>query len=199
MPLIGAVLLAINVALVVHTIKTGRFWPWAYVILMIPGAGAIAYVVVELVPEWLGTHQAQTARRRIGKALNPEKTYRALHFFLWKSGAIALRSSGLHVLEHFPITPTPIVSLPGLTGQSSTHGRRLLDRPVKPRSSRAMTANCVCQPERETALVSFFMKSTQHIGWAKARSSRRAHAGAKHGQTWARRCAPLPTLRAALR
>ena len=78
MPLIGAVLLAINVALVVHTVKTGRFWPWAYVILMIPVAGAIAYVVVELVPEWLGTHKAQTARRRIGKALNPEKTYRAL-------------------------------------------------------------------------------------------------------------------------
>jgi hypothetical protein len=25
-----------------------------------------------------------------------------------------------------------LVSLPGLTGQSSTHGRRLLDRPVKP-------------------------------------------------------------------
>ena len=78
MPLIGAVLLAINVALVVHTVKTGRFWPWAYVILMIPVAGAIAYMVVELVPEWLGTHKAQTARRRIGKALNPEKTYRAL-------------------------------------------------------------------------------------------------------------------------
>jgi hypothetical protein len=25
-----------------------------------------------------------------------------------------------------------LVSLPGLTGQSSTHGRCLLDRPVKP-------------------------------------------------------------------
>jgi hypothetical protein len=78
MPLIGAVLLAINVALIVHTVKTGRFWPWAYVILMLPGAGALAYVVVELLPELLGTHKAQTTRRRIGKALNPEKTYRAL-------------------------------------------------------------------------------------------------------------------------
>ena len=66
MPLIGALLLAINVALIVHTVNTGRFWPWAYVILMLPGAGAIAYVVVELVPELLGTHKAQTARRRIG-------------------------------------------------------------------------------------------------------------------------------------
>ena len=35
-------------------------------------------------------------------------------------------------LERFPITLTLLVSLPGLTGQSSTHGRCLLDRPVKP-------------------------------------------------------------------
>ena len=35
-------------------------------------------------------------------------------------------------LEHLPTTLTLFVSLPGLTGQSSTHGRCLLDRPVKP-------------------------------------------------------------------
>jgi hypothetical protein len=35
-------------------------------------------------------------------------------------------------LERFPIELTLLVSLPGLTGQSSTHGRCLLDRPVKP-------------------------------------------------------------------
>lgn len=78
MPLIGLVLLAIDVTLVVHAAKTGRFSPWAYIILMIPVAGAIAYVVVELVPEWLGSYQGQHARRRLGKALNPHKTYRAL-------------------------------------------------------------------------------------------------------------------------
>jgi hypothetical protein len=40
--------------------------------------------------------------------------------------------NGHHWLEHFPITLTPLVSLPGLTGQSITHGWYLLDRPVKP-------------------------------------------------------------------
>jgi hypothetical protein len=35
-------------------------------------------------------------------------------------------------LTHFPIASTLLLSLPGLTGQSSTQGRRLLDRPVKP-------------------------------------------------------------------
>jgi len=78
MPILGALLLVIDISLVIHAAKTGRFSPWAYIILMIPIAGAIAYVVVELVPEWLGTYQGQKARSRIGKALNPEKIYRAL-------------------------------------------------------------------------------------------------------------------------
>ena len=74
----GLIILALQVFCVIHAAKTGRFWPWAYVILLLPGVGAIAYILLELAPEWLGTHQAHTARRKIGKALNPEKTYRAL-------------------------------------------------------------------------------------------------------------------------
>ena len=33
----GVILLVINVGLIVHSAKTGRFWPWGYVILFIPG------------------------------------------------------------------------------------------------------------------------------------------------------------------
>jgi hypothetical protein len=78
MPILGAVLLALDVALVFHASKSGRAQPWCYIILMVPGIGALAYVVVELVPEWFGTYEGQKARARIGRALNPEKTYRAL-------------------------------------------------------------------------------------------------------------------------
>src|SRR5258706_14087320 len=42
-----------------------------------------------------------------------------------KAGAAGLTSA-------FSIELTLPLSLPGLTGQSSIHGRRLLDRPVKP-------------------------------------------------------------------
>ena len=50
----GIVLLLINVGLIVHAAKTGRFWPWGYIILFIPGLGALAYVLVEMTPEWFG-------------------------------------------------------------------------------------------------------------------------------------------------
>ncbi len=35
-------------------------------------------------------------------------------------------------MEHFYRVDIPVLSLPGLTGQSSIHSRWLLDRPVKP-------------------------------------------------------------------
>ena len=34
----------INIVPVVHAAKSGRFSPWGYIILMMPGIGAIAYV-----------------------------------------------------------------------------------------------------------------------------------------------------------
>src|SRR5262252_1470145 len=72
------ILAVIDLTLVVHAARTGRFSPWAYVILMIPGFGAVAYILVELVPEWLGSYQGQKARKRFVSAVNPEGRYRAL-------------------------------------------------------------------------------------------------------------------------
>jgi hypothetical protein len=91
MPL-GIILLLINVGLIVHAAKTGRFWPWGYVILFIPGFGALAYVVVELLPEWFGSAHGQKARRRVVSTLDPEKRYRALSDQLEIADTIAGRA-----------------------------------------------------------------------------------------------------------
>jgi hypothetical protein len=93
MPILGALLAAIDIALVFHAAKTGRCSPWCYIILMVPVAGALAYVIIELVPEWLGTYHGQKTRARIGKALNPEKTYRALKDELEIANTIANREA----------------------------------------------------------------------------------------------------------
>jgi hypothetical protein len=77
MPL-ALILGVLDVILVVHAAKTGRFSPWAYVILFIPVFGALAYVAVELVPEWFGSVQGQKARKRFVTTLDPERRYRAL-------------------------------------------------------------------------------------------------------------------------
>ena len=45
-------LVLVDLVSIVHAAKTSRFNPWVYIILFVPGFGALAYVVVELLPEW---------------------------------------------------------------------------------------------------------------------------------------------------
>jgi len=90
---IAIILMAINVAFVVHAAKTGRFSPWGYVIFLLPGVGALAYILVELIPEWMGTRQGQQARQRVINTLNPEKEYRRLKDELEITDTIANRSA----------------------------------------------------------------------------------------------------------
>jgi hypothetical protein len=90
---IAIVVMAINIAFVIHAAKTGRFMPWGYLILLLPGIGTIAYILVELVPEWMGTRQGQQARQRVVHALDPEKEYRRLKDELEIADTIANRAA----------------------------------------------------------------------------------------------------------
>lgn len=92
MPL-GLILLVVNVLLIVHAAKTGRFWPWGFIILFIPGFGALAYLLVELLPEWFGSARGQQARVRIAGTLDPGKRYRQLSEQLEVVDTIATRAA----------------------------------------------------------------------------------------------------------
>ena len=63
--------LAIEVGLIVHCIKTGRSWIWIWVLLLIPGLGAIAYVAVEILPELFRSRTAQRTALGLKKAVDP--------------------------------------------------------------------------------------------------------------------------------
>jgi hypothetical protein len=90
MPL-ALILFIIDITLVVHAAKTGRFSPWGY--LMIPGFGALAYVGVELAPEWLGSAHGQKARKRLVTTIDPGRRYRALADQLAITDTIANRET----------------------------------------------------------------------------------------------------------
>jgi hypothetical protein len=85
------VLLLLDLSLIYHASRTGRLQPWAFIILMIPGIGALAYILVELVPEMLSGPGAQQARRRVADRLDPEKFYRELSDRLSATDTIANR------------------------------------------------------------------------------------------------------------
>ena len=75
---IAVVILLLDLTLVVHAAKTGRLCPWGYIILAIPGLGALAYIGIEMIPEWMGSIQGQKAQTALSKTLDPNKRLREL-------------------------------------------------------------------------------------------------------------------------
>lgn len=74
----ATIMFLVNAGLIIHALRTGRFWPWFWVILMLPGIGALAYVVMELAPEFMGSHQGQKAQGQLARAVDPTRRYREL-------------------------------------------------------------------------------------------------------------------------
>ncbi|MDH4047061.1 MAG: tetratricopeptide repeat protein [Gammaproteobacteria bacterium] len=66
----------VQIALVVHVMRTGRAVYWIYLIVFVPMIGSIAYLIVELLPELSGNPQARGALRSIRKKLDPEADIR---------------------------------------------------------------------------------------------------------------------------
>jgi hypothetical protein len=62
---------ALQAALLVHCIKTGRNWLWVWVLLLLPGFGALAYVAVEIVPDLVRGRTAQRTARGFKRAVDP--------------------------------------------------------------------------------------------------------------------------------
>jgi hypothetical protein len=90
---VALVVLLLDITLIWHASKTGRLQPWAFIILMVPLIGALAYIVVELIPEWWGGPDASRARKRIATKLDPEKRYRELSDRVLDADTIANRAA----------------------------------------------------------------------------------------------------------
>ena len=82
----------LDVVFIVHAAKTGRLTPWAYLIILLPGVGAFAYVLLELFPEWLHGVQGQKAKRRVINTFDPERDYRKMSDDLAITDTIANRT-----------------------------------------------------------------------------------------------------------
>jgi len=67
MPLAGILLALLDVTCIVHMRKTGRPDWWMWVVLMLPGVGALAYLLYEVLPNMGSSH----AVKRVIKRINP--------------------------------------------------------------------------------------------------------------------------------
>lgn len=66
----------LQITCVIHAVRSGRMFPWIYVIVFLPLVGCIAYLVVELIPEWMGTRGAHKLKKSVRDAADPGRAMR---------------------------------------------------------------------------------------------------------------------------
>jgi len=61
----------IQIGLIVHVLRTGRNMYWVFILLIAPGIGGLAYLIVELLPDLTSNRRARSAIHGVRKTLNP--------------------------------------------------------------------------------------------------------------------------------
>jgi hypothetical protein len=74
MPLVGAVVLLVQLSFAYHALKTGRPYWWLFVIMGFPVMGCLLYYFIEVFPSSRESRSAQKAARAIARALDPDRT-----------------------------------------------------------------------------------------------------------------------------
>ena len=60
-----------QLALIIHVIKTGRSFYWIMFLIFVPLLGGLAYFIVEMLPQLTGSITGQRAMRGVRQTLNP--------------------------------------------------------------------------------------------------------------------------------
>jgi hypothetical protein len=115
--LIPILTIAVDAALIAHVIKTGRSWLWITAILFLPLAGALAYVVVEILPELMGGASARRAKQGMRRMIDPDRDLRRAREEVEISGNVdARRRLSEELFERGQFDAAAEVSLGGLKG-----------------------------------------------------------------------------------
>ena len=76
MPILGGLLLALQLGFAIHAMKTGRHWYWIIIVMTIPVLGPAAYFLFELLPELRNSRTGRKAVAEIARTIDPERAYR---------------------------------------------------------------------------------------------------------------------------
>lgn len=83
--------IVIQALLIVHVIKTGRNQLWIWVLAFLPGAGVIAYLAVEILPEMFRSRAARRTAAGLKKAMDPTADLRRYESEARVAGDVASR------------------------------------------------------------------------------------------------------------
>ena len=117
----------IQILLVIHVLKTGRNRYWIWLLLFIPLVGGIAYLVIEIIPEFRSGIQGQRAMRSVQNAVNPGAELQK-HAAAWEQSANAdnARRYANALMNHGQYSQASEILDQGLSGLFATEPSLLL-------------------------------------------------------------------------
>ena len=74
--LVPVLSIAVQAGLIVHVIKTGRNSLWIWAIALLPPAGPLAYLAVEILPDLVGGRTARRAKAGVQRMIDPDRALR---------------------------------------------------------------------------------------------------------------------------
>ena len=93
MPILGAVVLLIQLCFAYHALKTGRPYWWLFVIMAFPVVGCVLYYFIEVFPNTRESLKAEKAVHAIVKSFDPDKSLREHVANLEDCGSVENRMS----------------------------------------------------------------------------------------------------------
>lgn len=83
----------LQLALIIHCIKTNKPFYWIYLIIFIPYVGGVAYLLVELLPALLNSRQLRQTGQNIVRTFNPSVTIKKLEEQLKNQDTVSNRTA----------------------------------------------------------------------------------------------------------
>ena len=83
----------LQLALIIHCIKTNKPFYWIYLIIFIPYVGGVAYLLVELLPALLNSRQLRQTGQSIVRTFNPSVTIKKLEEQLENQDTVSNRTA----------------------------------------------------------------------------------------------------------
>lgn len=76
MPILGLLGAVLYFGCIIHAIKTGRTNPWLPIIMMLPGIGSVAYLLMEAIPAAHNTPTGRATIRAVVEKIDPDRMLR---------------------------------------------------------------------------------------------------------------------------
>ena len=89
--LLYGLMILIDVALVIHVLKTGRNTIWIWVVVMLPMAGVVAYFIMEILPDLSRSRSARRIVSTAKRTIDPTGDLRKAHLKLRVNDSIDSR------------------------------------------------------------------------------------------------------------